>query len=45
MNVVGLPQIIGTLEAFGIHGSMLQWFSSFCTTSRQQVVISGFSFE
>ena len=29
------------LESFGIHGSMLQWFSSFLTTRRQRVVING----
>ena len=29
------------LEAFGVHGSMLKWFSSFLTTRRQRVVING----
>ena len=29
------------LEAFGIHGSMLQWFSLFLTTRWQRVIING----
>ena len=33
------------LEAYGVYGSMLQWFSSFLTTRRQQVVINGCSSE
>ena len=29
------------LKAFGVHGTMLQWFSSFLTTRQQRVVING----
>ena len=29
------------LEAYGVHGPLLQWFHSFLTTRRQRVVING----
>jgi len=29
------------LKAYGINGSMLNWFSSFLTTRRQRIVING----